>query len=249
MKTRSNPSASIIIALLVAVQPARAAVISNGLIGYWAGDGNVADTSTTGNNGTFSGAYVPGIIGSAFDLSGSSVTIPDAPVYSFGQDFSLGFWFNGNGAPYGVYVGQDNGPYGQPKWFFDYGYTGGHFELHVNGPSSAFLPTIPISYPEGWNHAAMVKSGTTYRFYLNGTPIGTQTFGGTFPDPSAPLEFGNAEGIRYRGLIDEVVLYDRALSGPEVSLIATVPELSTGMLGLFGTIRVIFRRSRNSRNG
>ena len=250
MKTRSKLSATIIITSLAAVPLVRAAVIANGLIGYWAGDGNAADTSATANNGTFSGSYVPGVFGSAFDLSGASVAIPDAPAYSFGPNFSLAFWFNRNAAaPYGVFVGQDNGGGGQLKWFFDYGYTGGQFDFHVNGSSYAFLPSNPLSFPDGWNHAAMVKSGDLYSFYLNGAPIGTQTFGGAFPDPSAPLEFGNAEGIRYGGLIDEVVLYDRALSGTEVSFIATVPELSVTMFGLLGLTCVAFKRSRNSSNG
>jgi Concanavalin A-like lectin/glucanases superfamily len=116
------------------------------------------------------------------------VYIPDNPSYTFGPDFSVGFWFNANGQSGGVFLGQDEGGGELSKWFIDYGYgTPGAFEIHINGPSRAFLPSNPVDLPQGWNQLTLTKSDSTYTFYLNGVNIGSQTFSGTFPEPASGI--------------------------------------------------------------
>jgi hypothetical protein len=44
----------------ISVSGAHATVPLSGLVGYWTGDGNANDSSTTANNGTFTGSYAPG---------------------------------------------------------------------------------------------------------------------------------------------------------------------------------------------
>ena len=203
---------------------------STGLIGYWTADNNANDSSPTMDNGSYSGSYVPGISGEAFDLSTAKVYMPDNPAYSFGSNFSVGFWFDADGQSGGTFLGQDDGGGSQSKWFIDYGYhTPGAFEIHLNDPSGnvAFLPSNPVALPQGWNQLTLTKNDSTYTFYLNGVNIGSQTFSGIFPDPTSPLSFGYSEGslfsgpLQYSGLLDNVVLYDRALAPSEVALLAS----------------------------
>ncbi len=115
-----------------------------GLAGYWSGNGNVTDSSTNNNSGSFNGTYVDNGKGAlAFNLSSGIVSIPDNPAYSFGDSFTISFAFNVNGTNgKGVYIGQDEGGGSFPKWFIDYGYQGNYFEFHTNDVNnqSAFIP-------------------------------------------------------------------------------------------------------------
>ncbi len=236
--------------LLVFNMPnANADIPTNGLVGYWTGNGNANDSSTTGNNGSFSGSYVAGINGDqAFDLSTGNVTIPYDTAYSFTNSFSVGFNFNVNGNPQGVYAGIDDGGGEQNKWFIDYGYLNpGSFEIHFNSPSlgPVFIPSNPVSLSSNvWYQFSMVNDSGNISFYLNGTNIGNSVFSGVLPIPTAPLTLGFAEGgINYYGLLSNVVLYNRALSVSEVQSLAAVPVPSavwlfgTALIGLLGLKR------------
>jgi len=76
----------------------------------------------------------------------------------------------------------------------------------------------------GWHHYAMTKSGTSYQWYVDGVAVGSpQTF--TYSEDSAlPFLIGgddDGSGTKvnehFEGGIDDVVLYNRALSPSEVA--------------------------------
>ena len=72
-----------------------------------------------------------------------------------------------------------------------------------------------------WNYVAVTADGTHRRLFLNGQ--WEEWNESTLPDSSSnPLYIGNSSaGARhFQGIIDEVVIYDRALSMPEVLYIA-----------------------------
>ena len=224
-------------------------VPASGLVGYWAGDGNANDSSSSANNGSFAGTYGTGIVGQAFLVStGTYVTISDIPAYGFSTEFSVGFWYYGNSS--GVFLGQDNGSGAQNKWFVDYGYVNpGKFEIHLNGPTSTTIASDAVTpASNSWHQFSLVKAGANYSFYFDGNAIGTQSNPGTFPDPIAPVTIGFAEpavGV-FSGLIDEVVLYNRALSVSEVQQLASVPEPSIWIMSVAGAGSMLFlRRHRN----
>lgn len=127
-----------------------------------------------------------------------------------------------------VFIGQDEGNGTRNKWFIGYNYVyPDTFVFHTNGTSYEFLTSNAVSIPtSGWNQVTLVKSGTNYAFYLNGDPIGSVTGNVSIPDPNAPLIFGAAESnFFFNGLMEDVVLYDRALSPAEVDELATAtPE-------------------------
>ncbi len=69
-------------------------------------------------------------------------------------------------------------------------------------------------------HVAVVKTGNSYTFYIDGQQKGTRVITTSVADVAAPLTIGYAEGgIVHNGAIDEVRIYNRALSSNEVSLI------------------------------
>jgi len=223
---------------------AEAGVPKKDLIGYWMGNGNALDSSMTGNNGSFSGSYAPGTRCHhfAFDLSTGQVTIPDIPAYSFYNysGWTVGFWFNADpaniGTTNGFFLGQDDGSGFQNKWLIEYGYSvyqsgsTNSFVLHLNDPQQLrlFLQSETVPFPSGWNQLTVVwvKAQGTVSFYLNGQPIGTDSYTGTIPDPSADLIFGYAEpGLTYTGLLDNIVIYSRALTPTQVQNLAKPPHM------------------------
>jgi hypothetical protein len=218
-------------------------VPTNGLIGYWSGDGTAADSSPIGNNGTFGGQYAPGPTGGqAFNLGSSKVVMPNNAAYNFTSynGWSVGFWFNGNGSTVnyanGLFLGQDNGSGYKPKWFVDYGstvYVGVNdwYNFHVNdyNQERIFVSSQDEPSPVGWNQLTVTINNTnngTVNFYLNGQFIGSSAMGNYVLETSAPLEFGVAEGVTFNGLMADVVIYNRVLTTNEVLQLATVPPLT-----------------------
>src|SRR5205823_11397568 len=70
-----------------------------------------------------------------------------------------------------------------------------------------------------WTHLAGAFDGSTYRFYINGTLAGMAA-GTLGPPNNASLLIGRSGTCeRFVGLIDEVELFNRALSQPEIQAI------------------------------
>ena len=72
-----------------------------------------------------------------------------------------------------------------------------------------------------WNHLAISYDGDTLRFYLNGKPSGEQKIGRKRVPGRDGLAFGrrqdnSGDGYPFRGVVDEIRLYDRALTPAEV---------------------------------
>ena len=79
-----------------------------------------------------------------------------------------------------------------------------------------------------WNHVATTFDGTSYTAYVNGVQVfTTDNFAGRSPVISGELTIGRVDNF-FRGGIDEVRVYDRALSFVEITELidgATVPEV------------------------
>jgi hypothetical protein len=84
-----------------------------------------------------------------------------------------------------------------------------------------------------WNHYAMVKSGNSYQWYVDGIPQGTPislAYSGTVPLPfniggdDNDTTPGGKEAEHFRGSIDDVVLFDRALTQAELLEVADIGE-------------------------
>lgn len=69
-----------------------------------------------------------------------------------------------------------------------------------------------------WHHVAVTYDGGTMRVYVNGRLEGSKSSSRSLPNTSAPLRLGTtSRGISpYAGLLDDVAVYSRALSGATV---------------------------------
>jgi hypothetical protein len=73
--------------------------------------------------------------------------------------------------------------------------------------------------PGTWTHIATTYDGVNQRLYVNGVLVNTQPQSGPIAVTGAPLRIGGNNtfaGEFFQGLIDQVRVYNRALTGPEV---------------------------------
>ena len=82
-----------------------------------------------------------------------------------------------------------------------------------------------------WNHVATTFDGTSYRAYVNGVQVfSTDEFAGRSPVISGEVTIGRVDNF-FEGGIDDVRIYDRALSFVEITELidgATVPDVPLG---------------------
>ena len=77
-----------------------------------------------------------------------------------------------------------------------------------------------------WTHLATTVDGTNQRFYVNGVLVGTTASSGTIAVSNGALRIGgnaSSTGEFFQGLIDEVRVYNRALSAAEIVTDMTAP--------------------------
>ena len=207
-----------------------------GLVGWWPGDGH-ADDIQGENNGTLQGGvtFTPGEVDQAFNFDGSTgyVQVPQNSLWEFGsQDFTVDFWINFrtpntsetlDSPDVFDIIGVDEGEGLTNKWLMRFG--GGVLTLHINdngtGPGPLFLAQAPFSPNlHQWYFIAVTRSGNTFTTYIDGQAAATQTMAVTIPSINAPLTWGLVEAGRYLdGLMDEVEIYNRALSAAEIQAI------------------------------
>jgi len=71
-----------------------------------------------------------------------------------------------------------------------------------------------------WYHIVILRNGFNLKAYINASQIGSAAAPLVIPDPNANFHIGTAEFDRpnrvYRGLIDDIRIYNRALSENEI---------------------------------
>ena len=213
--------------------------VPTGLVGAWAlneGAGAMAsDASGSGNHGTVAGAgatwTASGKYGSALSFDGSSgnVTVPSAPSLSFNSSYTLEAWVRPTALSgyQTVLIKETTG--GCAYWLQTSGTTvSSGFENGGCRDHQSTTPAVPVNQ---WSHLAAVfnDSANTYTLYLNGTPISTQSETVAPVANSQALVFGQSAcggcGYeRWRGLLDEIRIYNRPLSTAEVQA-----DMNTGI--------------------
>ncbi len=221
-----------------------------GLVGYWPFDessGFIAnDASGSGNNGTLQclGGCAPlpnwtsGIRNGAinFSVTNDFVSVPDQPNLELTNQFTIALWTNpaGPGNEFidkvsGVSVAKGSGA--SNGYRFGTNTAGSLFmSLYKNSTLSVqCLTATGVEQLQTWQHYAISYDSKNIRIYVNSvlrTTCATTSQPGT---DGTPLSIG---GIRNdptsARMMDEVRLYNRALSAQEIASIYNDPGLPTG---------------------
>ena len=207
------------------------------LVGWWTGDGT-ADDIVGSNNGTFQGgsaASEAGVARACFSFNGTTafVQIPDAPVLR-PTNLTVEAWvrFNSLDSSGSASAGQQYIVFRQntrSSYFEGFSLTKQRalgVDNFVFGVSSAAGVGVEVksltSVSTGvWYHVAGVRGNNFIQLYVDGQLQGQATV--SFPQDygNFPLFFGSSGQSwwdrKFAGLLDEVSLYDRALTSSEIA--------------------------------
>ncbi len=188
----------------------------------------VADASGNGNNGTISGATWThsGKYGSALVFNGTNalVTVSNSTTLQLNAAMTLEAWVNlttvGSAFRDVIYKGNDN-------YFLEAaspsgGEPGGGGTL---GSSDAILYGTAALAVNTWSYVAVTYDGGTLRLYVNGTEVASRTQPGAIATSTNALQIGgdNLYSQFFKGMIDEVRIYNRALSAAEIQTDMNTP--------------------------
>ena len=213
MKARRTGRSALILAItlvaatLAAAPPAVAGVCLDttpGLLARWPGDGTTAEVAH-GRDGTLvlGTTYEAGAVGQAFSFDGGDdvVTVPDDPDWTIDGDFTIDTWVSMDdlSGESKVFVGQSGGQIA-PKWMFwrrDDGQLGFLYGDAVSGVDAVMYPWTPTLGQ--WYHVAVTRSGTTFKLYVDGTEVASDTASAPIVDVAGPLTLGNAQNEFFLG--------------------------------------------------
>jgi hypothetical protein len=216
------------------------------LVGHWSfdesGGTNILDSSGQANHGTLinpnTNTWTEGISGSAlyFDgtvgLDSTYVAVPDAPSLRISTEISFAAWVRcddiGRDAPIVAKEGDGKLSY----WFGAFGVnTPGNFGVLLdadgNQPWSTYNRDQGAIPQSQWVHLASTWDGAIIRHYFNGQPL---SHTGSFFAPTHISDAFLAIGVNslynfaanhtaFKGAIDEVRLYNFALSPEEIDTV------------------------------
>lgn len=248
------------------------AIPLNGLVGEWAFDGNANDTSGNGNDGTVNGATLTsdrfGNANSAYSFDGveDSILTTGTIGISGSQSRTVSAWININN--FHDTTGEGNMSF--VKWGSEV--NGQLNELMATGDQTIWWPRSIVFHghwedfysddnfttTDSWYHVAFAYDGSMGKIYLNGTLNSQSSLNLNTTDtavsfgvnPDAIINPPGSDWNKYfDGVIDDIRIYNRALSSGEITELYNepnpVPEPTTIALlgiGLAGLAGIAMRR-------
>jgi subtilisin-like proprotein convertase family protein len=231
---------------------------SSGLVAWWPGEGNANDISGNNNNGRPQNiTYVNGEVGKAFHYDGSTslITVPASTSLAV-SNMTIECWIfpTDDGTPRPVVEYGGGGQISSiALWINTTGGGGtvkGGLQAYVRTGNTAFVEVTdadPVVTTNQWNHLAFTVNAATLTgiLYCNGVQVGSAV---TFPagSPVTPINFGSAPvnlgyrdvnsldlmaGTSFLGNLDEISIYNRALSASEIAAI-----YNAGSAGKYGLL-------------
>ena len=213
-----------------ALPQADPALLKKGLVAYWPLDeeknGFFSDLSGSGLTAGAEGAYriVKGKINRAVSFDGRSalLTVPHSEKLSLKKSLSFSFWlkcqqntaqwsyiikkYAGNHRNYGLYINPRRGA-------IDFSSTHAGSSTKYSTIATRLKPDI-----NAWTHFAIAADFEKRALYLykNGRKVDhKRLMGGRFVTNTEPLRVGDT----FRGCIDEMRIYNRVLTAPEIRLL------------------------------
>lgn len=210
-----------------AIGVAHGAEPAKGLLGHWSFEGDVSDGSGNGHNGMAQGepAFVSGRVGKALKLDGQGQWVGIPKLASGVTQFTIVAWIHVDKMPApkklasiyhndGWKVGDVHLPFAGPQGIMDLGIKGNEPDMSV--------PSFQVKDLQArWVHLAVsydADDKKEVRFYLEGQPKDVFNIEKANPVNLGPGRIGtwDDEARWFNGLIDEVYIYQRALTAAEV---------------------------------
>ncbi len=198
---------------------------TEGLIAYYALDGDVSDGSGNGLDGTVVGnpTFVEGTIGMAIDLNGDDyVDCGSDAMFDLTDQITVSTWVNirSIASEWAAVVAK-----GEYAWRISSSGGGTNYHFGINYWQTS-NPSVDGDTEVGtgeWHHVCGTYDGAEIRLYLDGavdSSISNETGIGTNTANLLIGENPESTGRLWDGMIDEIMIYDRALSAGEVLFLA-----------------------------
>ncbi|MBN2505306.1 MAG: immunoglobulin domain-containing protein [Verrucomicrobia bacterium] len=220
--------------LTVTPGPACAAPLES-LVSWWAGEGNGVDQQGTNHGALMGGVtFADGQVGAAFNFVGTGhvrVVRSDTLNVGTGPGLTLEGWIKPSDTANGHVIAEWNRGVGDvvPGVAFWLGHPslppgvligtiadGSGGWPYVQSPAGAVVPGV-------WQHVALTydRGSGNARLFVNGVEVAAKGVGSFIPETSHDLYFGIRPpgSYAYRGLMDEMSLYNGALSATELAAI------------------------------
>jgi len=206
--------------------------VEEGLVGYWKLDENggieVADSSGMSNNGVIIGnvEWVEGMFGSAllFSESQSCVRVEHSESIDLSEEITIALWaMPGADQPASAkfLCKQKSGEYPYALQYND-----SHSGIFGTINTTGRFDTAPhLEAFTEWAHLAYTYNGEVGILYKDGVEVARKAASGELQHNELSLTIGSRfeSGQSYKGVIDDVRLYNRALTPDEISIVMQGP--------------------------
>lgn len=216
-------------------------VTLSGLSAYWKMDGSgstIQDSTTFNNSGTLlngamqtaSGAPVNYMNPRSLWLDGTNdyALVPNTTNFPSGNAArTISLWMRQEAlTSQAALVSLGNGNTASQKFIVMMGSEGGQTYLFTDGVNESNNITLSgsqIPTTGAWHHVAFVTDGSAWQYYLDGTLRKSGTFAVALNTVTNDVEIGARHDIAtgyFDGMLDEVRIYNRALTAAEVAAFA-----------------------------
>ncbi|MDA0180308.1 DUF4082 domain-containing protein [Solirubrobacter phytolaccae] len=200
-------------------------------------DGALLNGVARSNSGKYGRALV-------FDGEDDIASVPDAPELRLTTGLTMEAWVKPDATSnWRTIIFREAGSLG---WSLYANNTADTASAHLALPDGEMIVNGDEELdPNHWTHLAATYDGNIMRLFANGTQIASKAATGSLPDAGGALTFGanNVWGEHFKGLIDEIRIYNRPLSAAELKddmarpVVAGTPEppesLRTDQIGEF----------------
>ena len=215
--------------------------ITNGISGWWNFEGNANDVSGNGNDGIVSGAEIVGGVNNSgayyFDGIDDYIRVDNNFTNNI-TELTTACWLkNEGGSSYRCAVHKAvSTAVGTSEYWI--GVSTGNFLTAtigaIDGVGGAAGETTTTAVVGEWYHMTATWDGNVVRVYVNGV-YNKQYNLSTLTNLPTPTRFGASnDGIQYQftGIIDDVRIYNRALSAEEIGILYDVTGNSVNKMKL-----------------
>ncbi len=222
-------------------------VLAQGPVAHWPLDGNGNDISGNNLNGTLNGNVTPtsdrlGVNNGAMKFGGGAsdyITVPDSPPLQITGALTLAGWAYLTTTTNNPRIVAKGGGSGQRCWGLCVeGVSGGivrpgNFQIASNSTTNlSCLTSGPVPLNQWFHLAGVFRPGVAMEIYLNGRLSRTSaTVRTTHYNNTLGVLIGNRAGatnVGWKGNLDDVRVYNRALSAAEIAALAATAVTTPG---------------------
>jgi hypothetical protein len=214
------------------------------LVAHWnlnEGAGTIIHDSAESHDGTISGTtnWTNGNFDDAINFTHGYVSVPTNTSLNNFSQLTISAWIYWTGTPskYDFLVGKE--------WVYKIDLTGNRVRfLTGNNWAGSILTSQQTISQNQWYHIAAVYDGAEKSIYINGIKDGNIVYtSGIVNSSSYPLMMGAQPSLTpgtyedyYQGKIDEVRLYNHALTSEEIRALAVPEPLTFSLLSIGGLV-------------